>query len=177
MRTSGLLLTCLMATLAAGCGQRPGEDRDAAGASSAPPPASTAPAEPAAPPPAPPPALPRTPSPAGASVRITSPAAGAVVQSPVTVTFAVEGMDLAPAGTFEAGTGHHHLLIDTPVPADLGQPLPNDENHRHFGKAQTEASIELPPGEHTLQLVLADGNHVPFDPSVESDVITITVQE
>ncbi len=174
MKTSGLLLTCLIAAATAACGPGPGQQGDEAGASSA---APTASAEPAAPPPAPPPALPRTPSPASASVRITSPAAGAVIQSPFTVTFAVEGMGLAPAGTFEPGTGHHHLLIDAPVPADLGQPLPNDENHRHFGKAQTEASIELPAGEHTLQLVLADGNHVPFDPSVESDIITVTVQE
>ena len=106
---------------------------------------------------------------------ITSPADGQVVTSPVTVQFAIEGMSLAAAGSNEAATGHHHLLVDTDLPP-LDQPIPNDANHIHFGKAQTQADVELSPGEHRLQLLLADGNHVPHDPPVVSEPITITVE-
>jgi hypothetical protein len=119
--------------------------------------------------------MPRTPAPAGAKVTITSPANGATVKSPVTVQFAIEGMTLAAAGTSEPNTGHHHILIDTPLPA-LDQPIPKNVGHVHFGQAQTEGQIELPPGQHTLQLLLGDGNHVPHDPPVASEVITITVE-
>lgn len=96
--------------------------------------------------------------------------------SPVTVIFGIENFGLAPAGTFESGTGHHHLLIDTDLPP-LNQPIPADANHLHFGKAQTEASIELAPGQHTLQLILGDGYHVPIDPALISTPVTITVTE
>jgi hypothetical protein len=106
---------------------------------------------------------------------ISSPANGAAAKSPVTVTFMIEGMTLAPAGTNEPNTGHHHLLVDTGLPAP-DQPIPKDTNHIHFGQAQTEAAVELAPGQHTLQLLLGDGNHVPHDPPVASDVITITVE-
>ncbi len=119
--------------------------------------------------------LPRTASPAGAEVSITSPADGATVTSPVKVTFAIKGMTLAPAGAAEPDSGHHHLLIDTDMPA-LDLPIPTDANHVHFGKAQTEADLALPPGTHTLQLLLGDANHVPLDPPVASAKITITVQ-
>lgn len=111
-----------------------------------------------------------------ARVFIVSPAGGAAVQSPVTVVFGIENFGLAPAGTYEKQTGHHHLLIDTELPP-MGQPIPADDNHMHFGKAQTEAVIELQPGEHTLQLLLGDGNHVPHDPALVSEPITITVIE
>jgi hypothetical protein len=73
-------------------------------------------------------------------------------------------------------TGHHHLLIDTAVPADLNAPLPTSDNVRHFGKGQTEASIDLKPGKHTLQLVLGDDKHTPHNPPVISKKITITVK-
>jgi hypothetical protein len=119
--------------------------------------------------------MPRTPSPAGAKVTITSPADGQTVASPVTVQFALEGMSVAPAGTNDPNTGHHHLLIDTGMPP-LDQPIPTDANHLHFGQGQTEAQVELAPGQHTLQLLLGDGNHVPHDPPVASEQITITVQ-
>ena len=137
-----------------------------------PPPAApeTAPATTAAPM-----AMARMASPAGAKVAITSPAAGATVKSPVTVTFSLEGMTLAPAGTSEPNTGHHHLLVDADVPA-LDQPIPKDANHLHYGQAQTEAQVELTPGQHTLQALLGDGNHVPHDPPVMSDQITVTVE-
>lgn len=111
-----------------------------------------------------------------ARVFIVSPADGATVASPVTVIFGIENFGLAPAGTFESGTGHHHLLIDTDLPP-LNQPIPADANHLHFGKAQTEASIELAPGQHTLQLILGDGYHVPIDPALISTPVTITVTE
>ena len=117
-----------------------------------------------------------TKSPAGASVAIVEPANGAEVASPVTVKFAITGMDLAPAGSDKPNSGHHHLLIDDTL-ADPKAAIPADDHHKHFGKAQTEATIELKPGKHTLQLVLGDRNHIPHDPIVQSQVITITVKE
>ncbi len=118
----------------------------------------------------------RTPSPAGAEVYIISPKNGATVKSPVTIQFGLKGMGVAPAGVKFENTGHHHLLIDTDVPADLNLPLPTSDNVRHFGKGQTEASIELKPGKHTLQLVLGDQSHIPLNPPVISRKITITVK-
>ncbi len=111
-----------------------------------------------------------------ARVFIASPADGATLTSPVTVVFGIENFELAPAGTFTPGTGHHHLLIDTDLPP-LNQPIPADANHLHFGKGQTEAAIELSPGQHTLQLLLGDGYHVPHDPALVATPITITVTE
>ena len=119
----------------------------------------------------------RTPSPAGAEVYIVSPKDGAKVKSPVTVVFGLKGMGVAPAGIKFDNTGHHHLLVDADVPADLSQPLPANENHVHFGKGQTETSLTLPPGKHTLQLLLADYTHTPHDPAVISKKITITVEK
>jgi hypothetical protein len=120
-------------------------------------------------------ALPRTASPAGAEVYFVSPANGAEVTSPVTIRFGLRGMGVAPAGVTSPNTGHHHLLIDVAeLPAD-NLPLPATDQIRHFGLGQTEASLELPPGQHTLQLVLGDALHIPHDPPVRSDKITITV--
>ena len=117
----------------------------------------------------------RTPSAAGAKVFFIEPKNGAEVTSPVALKFGIEGMDVQPAGTEKEHSGHHHELIDTTL-TDLANPIPADDNHKHFGKAQTEASLELKPGKHTLQLVLGDHNHIPHDPVVQSDVITITVK-
>jgi hypothetical protein len=117
----------------------------------------------------------QTPSPAGAAVYIIKPVAGARVTSPVTVVFGLKGMGIAPAGVKFDNTGHHHLLIDTELPADLTQPLPATDNIRHFGKGQTESTLDLPPGKHTLQLLFADFTHTPFTPNVASKKITITV--
>jgi hypothetical protein len=121
--------------------------------------------------------LPRTPAPDGAEVYIQSPEDGAEVSSPFTVRFGLRGMGVAPAGVTAEGTGHHHLLIDvdTLPPDDL--PLPTTDQVRHFGLGQTETQLELPPGEHTLQLVLGDALHIPHDPPVRSEKITITVVE
>lgn len=117
----------------------------------------------------------RTPSPAGAKVFIIEPKDGAEVTSPVTVKFGIEGMEVAPAGTEKEHSGHHHILINAKL-ADVSSPIPADDSHVHFGKAQTEGPIELKPGKHTLQLVLGDHNHIPHDPVVQSDVITVTVK-
>ena len=119
----------------------------------------------------------REPSPAGAEVYIVSPKDGAKVKSPVTVVFGLKGMGIAPAGIKFDNTGHHHLLVDGEVPADLSQPLPANEHNIHFGKGQTETSLTLPPGKHTLQLLLADSLHTPHDPAVMSKKITITVEK
>ena len=117
----------------------------------------------------------RTASAPGAAVFIISPVNGSTVGSPVTVRFGISGMTVAPAGQFTNDSGHHHLLIDTAL-ENPDQPIPNDAAHLHFGKGQTETTIELAPGQHTLQLVLGDGNHIPHDPPVISKVVTFTVE-
>tara|TARA_R110002073_G_scaffold132768_3_gene279816 strand:+ start:227 stop:628 length:402 start_codon:yes stop_codon:yes gene_type:complete len=104
-----------------------------------------------------------------------SPAAGAVVANPVTVVFGLRGFGVAPAGVVKDNTGHHHLLIDTEL-ADATAPIPNDAQHRHFGGGQTETTIELSPGQHTLQLVLGNFAHIPHNPPIVSEQITITVE-
>lgn len=119
--------------------------------------------------------VPRTPAPAAAEVYFISPADGETVSGPVTVRFGLRGMGVAPAGTIAEGTGHHHLIVDAPLPA-AGQPIPNDANHLHFGKGQTETTLTLAPGKHTLQLLVGDHSHVPHEPVVASGVITITVK-
>jgi hypothetical protein len=120
----------------------------------------------------------RSTSPAGAEVYIIAPVNGATVSGPVTVRFGLKGMGIAPAGVKFEGAGHHHLFIDTDLPADMSQPIPPaiDGKIMHFGKGQTEATITLPPGKHTLQLVLGDFLHVPHNPAVVSKKITITVK-
>ncbi|MEP3346002.1 MAG: DUF4399 domain-containing protein [Litoreibacter sp.] len=109
---------------------------------------------------------------------------GDTVTSPVKVLFGISGMGVAPAGVEKEGTGHHHLLIDRPALGkgedgmeeyDYG--LVGSDNLIHYGGGQTETTLELPAGEHTLQLVFGDLNHVPFEPTVETSIITITVTE
>ena len=118
----------------------------------------------------------RTPSPSGAEAYIISPKNGAKVSGPFVVSFGLKGMGIAPAGVKADNTGHHHLLIDTDAPADLSAPLPAvPDKIVHFGKGQTETTLTLPPGKHTLQLLLGDQNHVPHNPPVLSKKITITV--
>ena len=119
-----------------------------------------------------------TPVPAGAAVYFIAPADGAQITGPVTVKFGLKGMGVAPAGIEKANTGHHHLLInfDPPKGEDLDYSLPADENVRHFGGGQTEATLDLPKGTHTLQLLLGDANHIPHNPPGLSGKIIITVQ-
>ena len=114
-------------------------------------------------------------APDGANVYIISPSHGETVSSPVKVVFGLSGMGIAPAGVKKDKTGHHHLLIDTAVP-DLNLSIPADDNHKHFGGGQTEVVIELSPGKHTIQLLLADFAHIPHNPPVMSQPITITVK-
>ena len=116
-----------------------------------------------------------SPSVDGAYVYILSPAHGEVVTSPFKVVFGLSGMGVAPAGVDQAKTGHHHLLIDTGLP-DLTRPIPADDKHRHFGGGQTEVVIELAPGEHSLQLLLADFAHSPHSPPLSSQQVTIRVK-
>ena len=120
--------------------------------------------------------LPRSESPEGAQVYFIQPQDGAVLTNPVKVVFGLAGMGVAPAGTEKANTGHHHLLIDVQA-IDFGLPIGKDEHHRHFGGGQTEAVIELAPGEHTLQLLLADHLHIPHKPPVISEKITVTIEK
>jgi hypothetical protein len=87
---------------------------------------------------------------------------GDQVRSPFRVIFGLTRLGLAPAGVVKEGTGHHHLLINTPLPYDLNKPIPFSDNYRHFGGGQSEAVISLPAGKHTLQLVFADSEHKPF---------------
>ena len=119
-----------------------------------------------------------TPSPAGAEVYIIAPAAGAKVSGPVVVRFGLKGMGVAPAGIQMENTGHHHLFVDTELPTDLSKPIPAvPDKVIHFGKGQTETTLTLTPGKHTLQLLLGDFLHTPNNPPVMSKQITITVTE
>jgi hypothetical protein len=118
----------------------------------------------------------RMPAAAGAEVYFISPLNGAIVHGPVSVRFGLKGMGVAPAGVKVDNTGHHHLLVDTDLSElKLGAPLPATEKILHFGKGQTETTLTLAPGKHTLELVFADYAHMAFDPPLVSRKITITV--
>ena len=121
-------------------------------------------------------ALPATKAPAGAEAYIISPKDGATVGREVTVRFGLKGMGVAPAGVSKEHTGHHHLLVDASDLPLAGQPIPNDAHHMHVGGGQTQATLTLAPGTHTLQLELGDASHMPFDPPVVSKRITIHVK-
>ncbi len=111
-----------------------------------------------------------------AEVYFVQPSDGETVGQTVKVVFGLRNMGVAPAGIDKKNTGHHHLLIDTDVPADLSKPLPATDKIKHFGGGQTETEIELAPGTHTLQLLLGNHAHVPHSTPVVSDKITITVK-
>ena len=116
-----------------------------------------------------------TPAPANAKVYFINLKDGDTVSSPVKIQFGLSNAGVAPAGMNKDGTGHHHLLIDDPT-VDYTKPLPMTDQIKHFGGGQTETSLDLKPGKHTLQLLYADWKHQPFNPSVQSDKITITVK-
>lgn len=120
-------------------------------------------------------ALSRTSSPEGARVFFITPADGATVSNPIRIEFGIEGMAVVKAGNSQPDSGHHHLLIDTELP-DLGLPVPADANHVHFGDGSTSTEITLEPGQHTLCLLLGDHLHIPHDPPLMSNPITITVE-
>ncbi len=119
------------------------------------------------------PAAARTKAPHGAKVFIVSPKDGATVGQDVTVKFGVKGIALKPAGDTTPDSGHHHLLIDQNELPPLDAPIPNDATHKHYGKAQTEDTIHLDPGTHTLQLDFGDSAHRQFDPPIVSKKITV----
>lgn len=114
-----------------------------------------------------------SPSPAGAEAYIISPANGATVSETFTVQFGLRGMGVSPAGIERENTGHHHLIVDGTVP-EAGKPMGSEV--KHFGGGQTETTITLPKGEHTLQLILGNHYHVPHNPPVVSEQITVTVK-
>jgi hypothetical protein len=124
-----------------------------------------------------------TKAPDGAKVYFINLKDGDTVKGPVLVQFGLTGMGIAPAGTEKENTGHHHVLVDRP-PLGMGEDgkdefnnnIISDDNHIHFGKGQTETALELVPGKHTLQLVLGDKDHIPHNPPITSNVITITVE-
>ena len=119
----------------------------------------------------------QSPAPAGAEVYIIAPADGAKVKNPVVVRFGLKGMGVAPAGIQMEHTGHHHLFVDTDLSTDMTKPIGVVENKIiHFGKGQTETTITLPPGKHTLQLLLGDYLHIPNATPVASKKITIIVE-
>ncbi len=118
--------------------------------------------------------LPITPAPEGAKVEILSPADGDTVEREFTVVFGLQGMGVAPAGVDVEGTGHHHLLVNQTELPEAGKPMGNPP--LHFGGGQTQTTLTLEPGTHTLQLIMGDKFHVPHNPAVVSELITITVK-
>ena len=119
-----------------------------------------------------------TPAPDNAKAYFINLKDGDTVTSPVLIRFGLSGMGVAPSGTEAPNTGHHHLLIDAPaLEGDaLNEAIPVDAEHVHFGKGKTEASVNLTPGKHTLQLVLGDWSHIPHNKPVMSERITVNVQ-
>lgn len=116
------------------------------------------------------------PSPENAQVYFIWPQNGTVIHGgKFWVRMGLRNMGVAPKGVDRLHTGHHHLLIDTDLPP-MGEPIPSDRNHLHFGAGETEARVELPPGKHTLQLLLGDQDHKPHDPPVYSKKITVIVR-
>ena len=118
----------------------------------------------------------RSSSPDNAAVFILDPSDGATVSSPVTIIFGINNMQITPAGTDLENSGHHHILLDLEQLPDMTQPLPANENIIHFGKGQTETTLELSPGSHSLQLLLGNYLHIPHDQAVISKKINITVE-
>lgn len=121
-----------------------------------------------------------TPSPAGAKVYFVNLKDGQTVKSPFKIIFGLSNMGIAPAGVDTkkfSNVGHHHLLVDAPMTKELSEyAIPNDDNHLHFGKGQTETELKLPKGKHKLRLLFADPSHVPHNPVVASEEITVTVE-
>lgn len=116
-----------------------------------------------------------TSAPSDAQVYIIWPKDGRVIHGgKFWLRMGAKKIGIAPAGTKKPNTGHHHVIIDAELPP-FDEEIPNNKNHRHFGGGQTEARIELPPGRHTIQLLMADHDHIPHDPPLYSDRITVIV--
>lgn len=117
-----------------------------------------------------------TAAPPNAAVYFIWPSDGTVISGgKFWVRMGLRNMGVAPKGSDVPNTGHHHLLIDTDLP-NMDEPIPNDRNHLHFGAGETEARVELPPGKHTLQLLMGDKDHIPHNPPIQSKRITVTVR-
>ncbi|MEM1437751.1 MAG: DUF4399 domain-containing protein [Pseudomonadota bacterium] len=160
MRHTIALFVSVAALAASGCSKDPAPEATPA---AAPEPATAAPA------------LPRTPAPEGARAFIIAPEDGATVSSPFTVEFGAENITVIAAGDNTPGSGHHHLLINAPLP-DFGLPIPKSDQYVHFGGGQTETALTLEPGQYELRLLFGDHLHIPHDPPVYSEVVTITVE-
>ena len=117
----------------------------------------------------------RTAAPKDVYLYVGWPNDGEVVRGRFKVWFGLRNFGVAPAGVRKDNTGHHHLLVDADLPP-MDEPIPNNRNYLHFGKGQTETYLELPPGRHTLQLLMGDAEHIPHDPPILSKKITITVR-
>jgi len=116
-----------------------------------------------------------TPAPKDAYLYIIWPNNGERIKGGFWCRFGLRNMGVTHAGDAAKNSGHHHLFIDVDTPPEIDEPIPNDKKHVHFGLGQTEARVELPPGPHTLQLVLGDADHIPFDPPIVSKIVHITV--
>jgi len=116
------------------------------------------------------------PAPKDAVLYFVWPQNGAVIKGGFWARFGLRNMGVTHAGDDYPNAGHHHLLVDVNEPLNPNEPIASDKSHMHFGAGQTEARIELPPGKHTLQLVLGDASHYPFNPPVVSEKITITIK-
>ncbi len=117
-----------------------------------------------------------TPAPKDAALYFIWPLDGATLKGPFWCRFGLRNMGVTHAGDAFPNSGHHHLLVDVNEPLDTNEPIPQDKSHLHFGAGQTETRLELAPGKHTLQLVLGDAKHYPFNPPLVSKKITITVK-
>jgi hypothetical protein len=177
MKTTPIQI-CLTAVVLASCGQKPAEPPPEPVAPVAPAPAPAAPAAE----PTPPPVIALPAIPEGAKVSFTEPADGAKIQGAledgkiaVNVKMGAEGIVVKPAGAVEAGSGHHHIIVDA-APDPEGTVVAKDEQHIHYGKGETEAKLMLSPGDHTLQLQFADGIHRSYGPKL-LHTIKISVAE
>jgi len=104
---------------------------------------------------------------------------GAVVESPLKVKFGIEGFGITPAGTTgkqRHTAGHHHVLVDIERMPKMDEPIPRDAGYVHYDDGETEGLLQLPPGDHTLQLLLGDEQHEPQDPPLMSEKIRVTVR-
>ncbi len=117
-----------------------------------------------------------SPAPKGVELYLISPQEGAQLKSPVRVRFGLKGMGVAPAGVRKKNTGHHHLLVDVQGLPALNQAIAKDARHLHFGGGQTEVSLKLKPGQHSLRLILGDHAHIPHNPPVISQEVNFTVR-
>ena len=125
--------------------------------------------------PASPPSIKRAVSPTGSKVYFISPKNDEIVSNPVSLEFGSEGVEIVPSGQDQPATGHHHIIIDAELP-NMNIPIPADDNYVHFGDGSSSTQLTLEPGVHTLQLLLGDFLHIPHDPPLYSEKITVTVE-